>query len=731
MAYQLKYADGSAQVLTGRVAITKQDNDITKPDTVQASFSTTVALPFDVATHKRLAQAQLGTSLSSAPYQGKACALEASGVEVLPGAQLRLDDYTPRTGYTGKLLAGNKSFYDLLVDSKGDKMLRDLDLSAFDHDWSLADVVAGAGHTSYLDGYVYDLYDRGLGAPPAPSAGSSKLYEAGYWPTAYARAVWEAIFLGAGVKWSGDMPAVFDTALLPAPQPYGYSEQVRADHELVAGYAPSFQRQRFYDEQDARLAVTWTQPYQRPAAPPNSAPVNYQDLHQGGAVTFDPATNTYTANLLGFYDLKAEQDVAIYCNTILPGEVSATLEVRVNGQLVGNDDSIRGAGNLDTTLTALAERQLLKPGDTIAGHYKFDKWSGTGGGPYDESWDLLPNGRLTVSLLSDFPPRGRVHLADWLPDMSQKDYVKGFIQAYGLTQTTDPYTGAVLFRRTAGVLAKLPGGGADWSELRDGSQPAKRSWKLGDFAMRSWFRWKADDSNTAYQQAQFEQTHIGQPWNADAAKAAALAFASGYLDNGAGDTSLDTTKDVLTLPFAATLPGASGLLLLPYWKLNKGTDYQADLKVIQDALDDGTYNQAEADAARAKALADDFDTQEPEPRLVYQLPITYTRDVKLVDDHGQQQTVAMRLSYFVDVNQPEDLDFTRSLLPLYYPHLAAALVRPLVLRPYVYLSAADVVAFDQLVPVWLADEQAWFFVNKVDAWEDAQPSTAVELIRLL
>ena len=730
MAYQLTYADGSTQQLTGRVAITRQDNDLTKPDTVQASFSTTIALPADVATHKRLAQPQIGTSQSAAPYRGMACALEASGVEVLPGAQLRLDDYTPRAGYTGKLLAGNKSFYDLLVGASGDKMLRDLDLSAFDHDWSLAAVVTGAGHSSWQDGYVYDLYDRGLGAPPLPSASSSKLYEAGYWPTAYARAVWEAIFLGAGVKWSGDLPAAFDTALLPATAPFGYSEQVRADHELVAGYPPTAQRRRFTDEQDARLPVMWTQSYQR-AGSSLAGAYDYQDLHQGGAVTFDPATNTYTVNLLGFYDLKAEQDVAIYCNTVLPGEVSATLEVRVNGSLVGNDDQIRGAGNLDTTLTALAERQLLRPGDTIAGHYKFDKWSGTGGGPFDESWDLLPNGRLTVQLLADFPPRGRVHLADWLPDMSQKDYVKGIIQLYGLTQTTDPYTGAVTFRRTAAVLDQLPAGGADWTELRDGSQPAKRSWKLGDFAQRNWFRWKADESNTAYQQAQFEQSHIGQLWNADAAKAAALAFAAGYLDNGAGDTSLDATKDVLTLPFAATLSGAGGLLLLPYWKPNKGTDYQADLQVIQDALNDGTYNQADAEVARAKALSDDFETQELEPRLVYQLPPTYTRAVQLVDDQGATQQVAMRLSYFVDVNQPEDLDFTRSLLPLYYPHLASALVRPLVLRPYVYLSAADVVAFSQLVPVWLEDEKAWFFVNKVDAWEDAQPSTSVELIRLL
>jgi hypothetical protein len=78
---------------------------------------------------------------------------------------------------------------------------------------------------------------------------------------------------------------------------------------------------------------------------------------------------------------------------------------------------------------------------------------------------------------------------------------------------------------------------------------------------------------------------------------------------------------------------------------------------------------------------------------------------------------------------PEDLDFTRSLLPRCYPHLAA-LRRPLVLRPGVYLRAAEVVAFDPLVPVWLEDEQAWFHVNKSDGWEDGEPSTPVELIRI-
>jgi hypothetical protein len=711
--YLLRFLDNSAQVLSGRVAITRQDNDITKPDTVQAAFSTSFALPDDVATHHHLAQPQLGTSLSDAPYTGKPCVLEADGVEVLPGAQMRLDKYASRTGYTGKLLAGNKSFYDLL----GDKTLRELDLSAFDHDWTLASVVAGTAHADYRKGYCYDLYDRGQGAPPLPPL-TSKLYEVGYWPSAYARAVWEAIFIGAGVKWNGSLPLVFDTALLPATQAYGYGDAARAAQELVAGYGPTAQRRRFEDEQDAPLPLGYTLPTKQDT-----------DLHQGSGVQFSAATFERTITVPGFYDLKAEQGVHIYCvNFPGLGEVSATLQLYLNGQAVGTDDGIRGKGNLEATLTALAERQLLKPGDVVQARYKFDKWGGgllNNTDPLDESWDLLPNGRLTISLLADFPPRGRVHLADWLPDMSQKDYVKAFIQAYGLTQTTDPYTGTVTFRRTASVLNSP---GVDWSKRSDGSQPVERSWQLGDFARRNWFRWKEDDSNPDYERAMFELTHSGLNWNDTVAKALAAAYGGGYLDNGAGDTSLDATKDVLTLPFAASIVGATGLLLVPYWKPKAGTDYAADLVTIQDAVNDGTYTEADAQAARVKALADDFDTQTPEPRLCYQL--ADTRQVLLEDDLGQKQEVSMRLSYFVLRSQAEDLDFTRSLLPSYYPHLAAALVRPLVLRPYVRLSAAELVAFDQLVPVWIEAEAAWFYVNAISQWEADSPSTRVELVRL-
>ena len=49
---------------------------------------------------------------------------------------------------------------------------------------------------------------------------------------------------------------------------------------------------------------------------------------------------------------------------------------------------------------------------------------------------LETDGCLSIELLADFPPAGCVHLTEWLLEMSKRDYIKGIIQVYALTQTT-------------------------------------------------------------------------------------------------------------------------------------------------------------------------------------------------------------------------------------------------------------------------------------------------------
>jgi hypothetical protein len=113
-----------------------------------------------------------------------------------------------------------------------------------------------------------------------------------------------------------------------------------------------------------------------------------------------------------------------------------------------------------------------------------------------------------------------------------------------------------------------------------------------------------------------------------------------------------------------------------------------------------------------------------EPQLCYQLPGS-VRNVVLEDDAATKQEVIMRQSYFVLYSQKKDLNFTPSLLPRSNPPRVRALGRVVALRPYVRLTATELVAFDQLRLTWLKDEQAWIFINKIDSWKEGAASTAV------
>lgn len=57
---------------------------------------------------------------------------------------------------------------------------------------------------------------------------------------------------------AGHATPIFDTALLPATQPYGYSDATRQAQESVVGYGPSDQRRRFTSEQEAVLPYRQT-----------------------------------------------------------------------------------------------------------------------------------------------------------------------------------------------------------------------------------------------------------------------------------------------------------------------------------------------------------------------------------------------------------------------------------------------------------------------------------------
>jgi len=669
---ELHLPESDATFLVNRVAYTRCDNDLTQPDSVQSDYSTTINLPDAAPVRRALGHAEQGTSTTQLPYRQLAAVLRLGGVEVVPRGQLLTWSHTRHEGFEVQVFGGNVDLYTAL----GDKKLRELDLSTYNHAWTLPNIVAGARRAS---GYRYDLYDRGQGAPVADTA--LNVFEAGLWPTAYVRAVWEQIFKEAGVQWGGNLPAAFDQLVMPATEPFGYGEEIRKAHTsaaLRAGGLGTAGRVLKTSE------FTHTLVYDSVAAP------RYVDPAGG----YNTATGVRTIQLAGYYRLKA--GLRLFARASV-GRATGRLELLVNGKPVADDYMSTGSGTV--ALSAQMEKVLLQAGDTVSvrltGKQRNtitlgERWE-YGNSPMDEA-DIFE-----VELLEEFPPGGLVRLQDWLPDLSQKDFVKSIISLYGLTQRTDPYSGAVVFTPTANVMQQLSSA-ADWLGRVDGSQASSRSWRVGDYAQLNWWRWKEDSTNPA------------------------TAPRLGHGSLSCPNTTLDATKDVLTLPFAATATGAGGLPLVAYWKKKEAVD-AAKLAEQKAIAADTKKSKLEREAARREATALQYDTQSPQPRLLY--AAANTRPVDLTDGTATRDDVALPVATFTG------LDFASVLLPTYYPHLASVLRRPLALTLSVRLSAAEVVAFDQTaMPVWLEGEGSFFWVNKISQFEADQPSCEVELLRL-
>ncbi|TGD80300.1 hypothetical protein [Hymenobacter wooponensis] len=677
MAAALILRDGQRLPLAAdqRVGLTVQANDILKTSSVQSDYSNTLTLADTPEVRAALQQPQHGLSLSDAPYQQLPCTLEAGNLEVLPNAVAVVEQHETGKGFEAQVLGGNKNFYAAIEGKK----LREL---AFpyntEHDWVLQDMAAGAGHTDYSKAYVYDLYDRGKGGPAQDAL--LKLYEADIYPSLYVRAVWQQIFNEAHCKWTGPMPALFDRLLMPSATAPGYSEEFRKARRLLAGIngsggtgvgGPNTDSGRAYEGRPEVVRVV----------PFDDTPARYGYVAPTTPLVWNPAAHSWKALEPCYVNINASLTVELSSPF---GSAQAQLFTYVNGQEMGGGaiaESKKGADSTYVTVSTSDSKRLLKAGDEVtikvklnkakAGVYGTHKWGYTmfSGAVYVRDGNALPLDSFSVEVLPDFPPGGRVRLQDWLPDMSQKDFVKGIIGLFGLTQQTDPYTRTITFSPTGPALQQNAANALDWTHKLDASEPAPRLFHLSGQAQQNWFRWKEDDSNP------------------DLAK----ELGDGMLP--CPDQTLDAKRDALVLPWAATTTGTNGLLLLPVYKARVGT----------------------------VSVEQQFDTQNPVTRLVVQTGVA--RRVKLVDG-----TTTVTISPLITTFG--GLDFATSLLPAYYTHLAAAYRRPLVLKPAVRLRPDEVTDFNQLVPVWLESEGAIFYANKLDNWEADQASTVVELIRL-
>lgn len=627
------------------VALSLQSNDITKPESIQANFSNTIQLPDTHKLRALLEYADQVNSTTNVPYRVLDAQVFKEGVEVVPFGKGHLLNGS----YEIDIYSGNRNFFDAL----GDKNLRELDLSAYNHYWTFVNIRDNSENTDWQQGFVYDLYDRGKSI----NLTAIDCYE--FIPSVFVRRVWEQIFTEAGFTYTGFSLPIFDKLLLPTAELFEYDEDYRKAREFkVTTNAGNKSKIEEFEEK----------------MPFNFVNLDYFTDPNGG---YNLNNSTYTvdaARNMSFY-----AGVKTKINTTsgpLSGIVRAQIEIRINGAVVKFENfSNEGHNDVNRYLTVDSGPVTVFAGDVVEVWFKFIHQTNTVVDPdcviFYEDTKEPPVFRATV--LPEFPKKGLVELAKWLPDLSQKDFIKSIVQLFGLTFQTELFEDSIKVNTFSKVLENIPNA-IDISSWVHNPENVRPSFKFGDFAQRNTIIWQEDDTVTE------------------------------NYNNGAiliADTTLEAEKNIIELPYAAT-EIKNGLLSIPMY------------------------------TAKVNTNPVEYDYEGVEPRLVIQGPDTIT--FTIVEFNGtdiiKSHEAARPLAYFVDSSKPYDLNIQDYIIPTFYPTLLAILENTKVLTVQVKTPAKFIQEFDQSVPVWIEYFQHYFYVNKINEFVNSYSLTEWELVRI-
>ncbi|MES2377502.1 MAG: hypothetical protein V4553_13025 [Bacteroidota bacterium] len=269
------------------------------------------------------------------------------------------------------------------------------------------------------------------------------------------------------------------------------------------------------------------------------------------------------------------------------------------------------------------------------------------------------------------------------PDISQKDLLKDTLQRFGIICQTDNANRTISFNSFHDIVSNIPIAKNWTGKCLD--QGKTINFQLGGYAQVNNLKYKDDD---AISPKGFADSVIKVP-----------------------DTTLSAETDLFESQFAPTLnrPYLGGSV--------------AQIKMIDSESD-----------------SDDFSIA-VSPRILIDQKLNIGEKGKTVtftDGNGNNLKVNDYIStpYFYKQDAPvltpdygpASLRFD-DLRKKYYPELEKILQQTKKVVRYFLLNPRDILELDFLIPIYLEQDSAYYYINKIDAWRKGQP-VKVELVKL-
>jgi hypothetical protein len=437
-----------------QVALSYRVNDLRSLDSREAAFSETFTLPNTAQVRAVLGNPHSLDSLTSAPYQLLPAILRS------PGGVVLLDGFA--------ILESSGEGFDVtltdaigsLFSQVGDRKLRELDLSKWDHILNYASV-QDAQNNGYTEGYTYPIADTGILVNRNPEHGVSY----SELPVAtYVHAVLQGIVSQAlpGYRLTGTLLEETLYRFLAVPQ-------ATPRLQMRTSYLAPFKLRAFLDLE--RTYTLETDP---------ATKIQFTKIQQGqlfGGTLYQPPPHpiTYKAELkvpVRFESSLGVGGVSFVSLVLLADDGTGSPPTMVAGVAVTKQG--------DSTATFSVDNIFVQGSDTTT-LYLAISW-GNGVGP--ASLTLRKGGSLALTPQPRTYPGAPVHLDACLPDKSQADFLKLVFNQFNIIAQADSAFKTVRFD-LFNDLERNRRRAVNWTSKLDFTARPRLEYRLDDYAQRN------------------------------------------------------------------------------------------------------------------------------------------------------------------------------------------------------------------------------------------------------
>lgn len=457
------------------IALTYSVNNLAEIKDRQAYTSNIFKLPATQNNRKALGFPDSSNIVSDNPYRKNTGTLVQNGVTIVGDGKAII--VSAGENIQVQLLSGIIGFFEAL----GDKMLNDLDLSDYTHTWSLATVINSQMHSG---GYVYPVIDYGNLTNLPPSSASININYLR--PATFVHTIVKYIIEQAGFIYEGDIfsDALYLSEILPFSNDKfihgkAFNAIVAANSIKVQNTSQSFSYFGVRNDSDIAAIISFS--------------VELEDTGNhwnGSEYTATQVINTKISSVIstsGFIATPSGGTAFIkYCiQKFSSGAWTDIAAVTIDK----SEDFISGDNQLLEANVSLLVGDKIRVIQRVKNSSSSGLISGT-------IYTLLSEGirtEINISVAKDEIILDQsVELEATLPNISQKDFMKDFLQRKGLTVTQDRFSNKLIFFSMKGVeenksIAK------DWTKKFVRS-PKEVSYTFGNYGRRNFAYFKKDEA---------------------------------------------------------------------------------------------------------------------------------------------------------------------------------------------------------------------------------------------